>query len=81
MLLIIDPLAFVLASVEILEHAMSVCLVVSKLPHIIFAVGKDFPAITMLLVISKLTLILSAIRPKHDANSILHSILFQPAAG
>ena len=81
MLFIVQPLAFVLAAVDILEETLAVEFSMFKHSGVIFTVDVHFAPKPMNLSIGKLSLVLLSIRPEQPSNTILNLWLFlQPLA-
>lgn len=70
MLLVVPPLALVLAPVKVLKYALSVGLPAHEGALIVLAIRKDLPAETMRLVLMESALVLGAIGPEHNAHAI-----------
>ena len=77
MLLIIKPLTFILASIQVLEHAKAISLVIGEVSYVILSIREYLASITMLLVCLELSFVLSTIRPEHNAYSISLTGLLQ----
>ena len=79
MLLVVYPLTLIFSAVEVLKHAVSVGFVVCELAYVVLTIGEYLPAVPMLLVVPELSLVLGAIRPEHNAHSVLPPALLQPS--
>jgi hypothetical protein len=79
MLLVVFPLSFILAAVDILECPVAVRFALTEVALIVFTICENFSAIAMRKVIMEISLILSSIRPEHDADTVLNGgLLSQP---
>ena len=71
MLLIIFPVALILASIKILKNSLSVRFAFLEMPLVVFTICEYFTTIAMWLIQKEIPLVLSAVLPKHNTNSIL----------
>jgi hypothetical protein len=77
MLFVVKPLSFILATIQVLEHAITISLVISEVSYVILSIGEYLSSIPMLLVSFELSFILSAILPEHNTYSISLTGLLQ----
>jgi hypothetical protein len=70
MLLVIFPLALVLAPIDVLESSVPVCLSLTEVAFIVLTIREDLPAVAMGDVRLEVTLKFGSIRPDHDTNSV-----------
>lgn len=82
MLLVIFPLALVLAPVDVLEGSVPVGLSLTEVAFIVLTIREDLPAVAMGHVCLEIALKFGSVRPDHNAYSVFDGrLVSQPIKG
>lgn len=70
-LLVVSPLALVLATIQVLEGALPIGLTIAEASLVVLSVGEYLPPVAMRLISMEGPLIFGPVLPEHDTDAIL----------